>query len=96
MGAMNHITVASYLELWLAHVHERVRATTYEGYECLLRCHVPGELEAMPLSELTPLTLQHIYTNLLTPGEGGASQRAHAGSWSGHAPISPDSRSARA
>lgn len=64
------LTFSAYLKLWLAHIHERVRATTYEGYECLLRCHVPAELGAMTLSELTPLTLQQMYTDLLTPAEG--------------------------
>jgi integrase len=61
-GAMS---VGEFLELWLAHVRERVRATTYEGYECLLRCHIPTELRASPLAELRPLALQRTYAHLL-------------------------------
>jgi hypothetical protein len=36
--------VSEFLEMWLGNVRERVRATTYKGYECLLRCHVPPEV----------------------------------------------------
>jgi integrase len=64
------MTVSSYLELWLTHIRERVRATTYEGYECLLRCHLPDELLAHGLGDLTPLALQRVYADLLTPREG--------------------------
>jgi integrase len=42
------------------------RATTYEGYECLLRCHVPSQLREIPLSEVTSLDLQRVYAELLT------------------------------
>jgi integrase len=59
-------SVIEFFELWLAHVRERVRATTYEGYECLLRCHLPPELGALPLPELTPLGLQRMYSDLLS------------------------------
>ena len=38
------LKVGEFLDLWLAHIRERARAATYEGYECLLRCHVPAEL----------------------------------------------------
>ena len=57
--------MGEFLHLWLAHIRERVRATTYEGYECLLRCHVPEELRALRLDALTPLRLQRTYTDLL-------------------------------
>jgi len=63
------MSIGEFLELWLAHMRERVRATTYEGYECLLRCHVPSELRVLQLVELTPLGLQRMYADLLAGGE---------------------------
>ena len=61
----NDISLDEYLELWLGHVRERVRATTFEGYECLLRCHVPSDLRELPLAAVTPLRLQRVYADLL-------------------------------
>lgn len=46
--------LANYLELWLAHVRERVRGTIYEGYESLLRCHVSAAMLALPLTKIDP------------------------------------------
>jgi len=43
-----------------------VRAATYEGYEGLIRCHLPGDLGALPLGDLRPLDLQRLYARLLT------------------------------
>ncbi len=63
------MSIGEFLELWLAHMRERVRATTYEGHECLLRCHVPSELRVLQLVELTPLGLQRMYADLLAGGE---------------------------
>jgi integrase len=65
MKGPDEMSVGEFLELWLAHMRERVRATTYEGYECLLRWHVPAELRASPLAELRPLALQRTYADLL-------------------------------
>lgn len=76
------VCVAEFLNIWLAHVRERVRATTYEGYESLLRCHVPHELGPQPLTDVSPLDLQRMYAELLSIGTtaqepGDESQRAH-------------------
>lgn len=68
-GGSNERTLGEFLDLWLAHVRERVRSTTYEGYECLLRCHIPDKLRALRLGELRPLELQGIYAALLSEGE---------------------------
>lgn len=70
------MSVWEFLELWLAHVRQRVRGTTYEGYECLLRCHLPSELRGQPLTDLSPLELQRLYSDLLA---GGAGCRALSG-----------------
>jgi integrase len=64
------MSLGEFLELWLVHVRERVRTTTYEGYECLLRCHISSELRELPLAELTPLRLQRVYAALLDRTEG--------------------------
>jgi Phage integrase, N-terminal SAM-like domain len=63
------VCVAEFLDIWLAHVRERVRATTCEGYESLLRCHVPHELGAQPLTDVSPPDLQRMYVELLTGAE---------------------------
>ena len=61
-------TVGEYLDTWLAHARVRVRAATFDGYECLLRCHVPPDMRALPLAELRPLHLQRLYGELLREG----------------------------
>jgi Phage integrase, N-terminal SAM-like domain len=65
-------TVGGYLLEWLSHVRGRVRRVTYDGYECLLRCHALPVLAGVALDELTPLRLQQLYANLLAGGEGQA------------------------
>jgi len=69
-------TIAEYLGEWLSHVHGRVRRVTYEGYECLLRCHALPSLAAVGLAELTPLRLQLLYSDLLA---GSDSRRPLSG-----------------
>lgn len=58
-------TVAEYLSRWLTHVRSRVRLTTFEGYEALVRCHAIPLLGEKPLAELHPLDLQDAYAALL-------------------------------
>lgn len=53
-----------------------MRRRTYEGYECLLRCHALTGLGALELMELRPLRLQQLYGDLL---EGTASRPALSG-----------------
>ncbi len=69
-AAMQPMSVSEFLEMWLEHVRERVRATTYKGYECLLRCHVPPGVRALALTDLRPLVLQRVYGDLLAGIEG--------------------------
>jgi integrase len=61
------LSVEAYLDEWLAHVRSRVRPTTYEGYEALIRCHVVPHLAEVPLAALRPLDLQALYSELLSP-----------------------------
>ncbi|MDP9269654.1 MAG: site-specific integrase [Chloroflexota bacterium] len=56
-----------YLQEWLAHARGRVRATTYAGYEYLIRVHAVPALGEVPLSELSPLHFQRLYSSLLVP-----------------------------
>jgi integrase len=58
--------VDGYLRSWLGHARTRVRATTYRGYESLLRNHVVPHIGSIPLPELEPLRLQALYAQLLT------------------------------
>jgi integrase len=60
-------SLALYLKEWLAHVRGRVRVTTYLGYESLIRCYVLPALGEVPLSEITPLHIQRLYSSLLLP-----------------------------
>ena len=63
-------TVRGFLGDWLAHVRGRVRASTYEGYEVMLRLHAMPALGDLPLASLTPLHLQRLYGSLMSPTEG--------------------------
>jgi integrase len=60
-------SLGHYLKEWLAHTRGRVRATTYDGYEYLIRCHAVPALGQVRLSELSPLHFQRLYSSLLTP-----------------------------
>lgn len=59
-----------YLADWLAHVRTRVRPTTYEGYEVLVRLHISPFLGQLFLADVRPLHLQRLYGALLA-GESG-------------------------
>jgi integrase len=63
-------SLGHYLKEWLAHARGRVRATTYAGYEYLIRCHAVPALGEIPLSELSPLHFQRLYSSLLAPERG--------------------------
>src|SRR6266571_2288935 len=63
------LSTERYLEQWLGHVRGRVRASTYEGYEALLRLHAMPHLHTVPLDSLRPLHLQNLYARLLAQTE---------------------------
>jgi len=67
------LSVGDYLGTWLGHVRGRVRGTTYDGYEALVRRHAVPGLGSIPLRSLNPLQVQGLYAQMLTPGyRGGA------------------------
>ena len=59
-------SLGSYLEGWLAHVAGRVRAKTWQSYECVIRLYAVPALGELPLTELSPLHLQRLYASLLS------------------------------
>ena len=76
----SQLTVSAYLDQWLKFMTPpRVRATTYEMYESLVRSHLQPRLGRILLAKLTPMQVQQYYAHLLREGrvrgEGGLSQR---------------------
>src|SRR5712691_540857 len=67
LGEDQDLSLDRYLKEWLAHARGRVRATTYTGYEYLIRVHAVPALGEVPLSELSPLHFQRLYSSLLSP-----------------------------
>jgi integrase len=65
------LTVGEFLVAWLRHVRGRVRASTYDGYESLVRCHAIPGVGSVALVELEPLCLQDLYARLLLPAATG-------------------------
>jgi integrase len=61
----NPMGTGEYLGQWLTHVRGRVRTKTYEGYEALIRRYALPAIGETPLSETTPLDLQHLYSSLM-------------------------------
>jgi integrase len=62
-------SVASYLQRWLHDAaRPTVRATTFEGYERIIRLHVVPELGRVRLARLTPPALSRLYRTLLDKG----------------------------
>jgi integrase len=74
-------SLGSYLDDWLAHVAGRVRAKTWQGYECLIRLYARPHLGNFLLTELSPLHLQRLYASLLSdlerPLSGGSVLNLH-------------------
>jgi integrase len=70
------LLVGDYLADWLAHVRTRVRPTTYEGYEALMRLHIGPLLGHIPMHQLRPLQIQRMYGLLL---DGNNHRRLSAG-----------------
>jgi hypothetical protein len=65
----NRESLLQYLERWLsASVKPSVRPKTYEGYEGIVRVRVIPYLGRVPLTKITPLDLQSLYTRLHDSG----------------------------
>jgi len=67
LGKDQDLSLGHYLKEWLAHTRGRVRASTYRGYESLIRCYAVPALGEIRLSELSPLQIQRLYSSLLEP-----------------------------
>ena len=58
------MTVAGYLDRWLATCSSTLRPTTLSTYSSLVRRHVNPRIGAAQLGRLTPITIQQMYTDL--------------------------------
>src|SRR2546425_4817687 len=70
LGKDQDLSLGHYLKEWLAHTRGRVRASTYRGYESLIRCYALPALGEVPLLELSPFHVQRLYSSLLQPERG--------------------------
>jgi integrase len=75
---LTSLSSGDYLESWLSHVRGRVRGRTYQGYAGLLRRYAIPVLGEVPLKDLHPLHLHHLYGGLLEHGAGGYRERLSA------------------
>jgi integrase len=66
------MTVAAYLEKWLAHVNDQVRPSSFELYSGTCRRHIVPALGTIPLQKLTALRVQEFLDALR---KGGRSAR---------------------
>ena len=63
------LTVAEWITTcWLSSTKTQVKASTFDGYERILRLHVLPTLGHRPLHQLTPAILNGLYAQLLTSG----------------------------
>jgi integrase len=68
------MTLAAYCDKWLsASVKPAVKVKTYEGYESIVRVRVVPRLGRKSLTQITPLDLQNLYSDL---GAAGLSNRS--------------------
>jgi hypothetical protein len=62
-------TLAAFLDGWLdGTVKGSVKATTYESYERLIRCHIKPKLRRRKLKTLAPITFRPSTSVSWTPG----------------------------
>ncbi|MBI4303956.1 MAG: site-specific integrase [Chloroflexi bacterium] len=62
-------TLADYLEQWLKdYCWPNLAPRTAEGYEYIARCHLVPSLGQIPLTQLKPEHLQHVYASKLSAG----------------------------
>ncbi len=62
-------TLADYLKQWLKdYCWVNLAPRTVEGYESIVRCHIIPTLGQIPLTQLKPEHLQHIYSEKLAAG----------------------------
>jgi integrase len=66
-------TLKQFSEKWLSSIRFSVKPKTYEGYESIFRVRVLPRLGEVPISKLTPMDLQALYSHLQ---DGGLSPRS--------------------
>jgi len=75
----NRLTVAGYLDHWLAHARHRVRPSTYQRYVGIVRHDLVPGLGRMKLAKVRPLHIQAFEARMLSSGrldgKGGLSAR---------------------
>ncbi|MGH2543917.1 MAG: tyrosine-type recombinase/integrase [Ardenticatenaceae bacterium] len=72
------LTVAEYLDQWLAQAAPRLRPTTRELYGIVARCHIAPVLGTVKLARLTPLAVARAYALLAEKGASARTRhRAH-------------------
>jgi integrase len=64
----NRVTVAQFLERWLAHMQTQVAPRTYAGYCEKIRNNIIPALGAIPLTKLRPEQISEAYSNALVSG----------------------------
>lgn len=63
------ITLADYLKQWLKdYCWPNLAPRTAEGYESIVHCHLIPSLGQIPLTQLKPEHLQHVYSDKLAAG----------------------------
>lgn len=73
------MTLAQYLNEWLTAVATTLRPATHELYSYIVRCHIVPALGHVPLSQIQPLAIQHLYQEREASGlAAGTVRRIHA------------------
>lgn len=70
LPATRRVTVARYLQEWLENITGSIEHITWSGYETKCRRHIIPRIGHVLLTELTALTIQHLYRDLATDGAG--------------------------
>ena len=65
----HRVTVAEYLDRWLASKERTVRTTTIQGYEYLVRRHLKPRIGSLKLIAVTALKVEQLVADMLRAGE---------------------------
>jgi integrase len=69
------ITLGEYLERWLEDIRPSLAPSTSQTYQFFVNRHIKPTLGQIPLTQLRPEHLQHLYSDKLTTGLGQRSVR---------------------
>lgn len=71
-------TLADYLISWLQDTaYPNMSRRTYEGYEYMVQKHIIPAIGQIPLTQLKPQHIQHLYSELLTAGKARTCEYCH-------------------